>query len=350
MSALEENLSTEPTTGGDPTPTPEPAAGAEPSPSPAPAATEDRRETLLRIANTAPKSRDERGKFAPSVTLTTTPTPPDTKLAPTTTISERPAMPKSLKKELESHWNTVAPEFAAAIAQRETDYEKGVAPLKERAKVADEFMNVIKPYEQMILADKGTPLGAVKNMLETAAIMRDPAQRLPAIAGLIRQYGISIEDLQQALAGTAPPQQGLNPQYVSQLVDQRFNAFQTEQSLKTTQAEIEKFAANPEHAHFSAVEDWMGAILSAEKFQSEHGSKPIQDKLKAAYDVAVRMDPAIWQQIEAAQQAASHAKQQVSQARKAAVQVRGAPSTGPVPQINPNDRRALIEAQIKARR
>src|SRR5881296_748735 len=43
----------------------------------------------------------------------------------------RPSMPKSLRKELEAHWNTAHPELAAAIHQRELDYEKGVQPLKE---------------------------------------------------------------------------------------------------------------------------------------------------------------------------------------------------------------------------
>jgi hypothetical protein len=347
MSALEQPLPNEITNGGTPESLPpESEAGAASPPTPAPAAKEDRRDTLLRIANTASKVRDERGKFAPATPApAAAPAPVEEITAP-----ERPAMPRSFKKELESHWGALPHEFAAAVVQRETDYEKGVQPLKERARVADEFLNAVKPFEQMIRGENSTPIAAVQSLLHTAQTLRDPAQRVPAIASLMQQYQVSIEDLQQALAGNGSPQPNLNPQYVSQLVKQELTSYQQQQSEQQSETEIQKFAADPANKHFDAVADWMGPILASEKFRTEHHGKPAQDKLKAAYTLATRMDPAIWQQMEAEQLAAARAAQQVTQAKNASVQVRGAPASGPATKINPKDRHALISTLVSGRR
>jgi hypothetical protein len=259
-------------------------------------------------------------------------------------------MPKSFNKELEAHWNTAHPELLSKFVQRELDTEKGVAPLKERAKAADDLLNEFKPYEAQMRMNNATPQTVMRDYLRTAAIFQTgtPSLKVQAVAELIRQHSIPIEHLQQMLNGSAPPQQGYGPAEINQLVEQRFSDFQKQQAEQAGEAEIAKFAgANP---HFEALQDWMADLMRTDKFVSANQGKSAQDKLKAAYDLAIRMDPEISKQVAAEQQAAAVAQQQVAQARKAAVLVKGSPPSGTVTKIDPTDRRAFLENQVRAHR
>ena len=350
MSA-QEIIPIETPTGGTPVSVPEPAAGAALPAAPAPAATspESRRDFIARQVKNPPV-RGADGKFIPSSPIAAAPAAqfptPDT-IAP-----QRPAMPKSYKKELELHWNTLPHEFAASVVQRESDYEKGVAPLKEKARIADEVLKEFKPYEQMLQTEGGTPAAAIRQLLSTAAIFRsnNPGLKAQAVVQIMRQFGIPLEHLQQVQAGTPPPQPGVDPQQITQLVEQRLAAFQRQQSDTQNQTEIERFAANPEHEHFDAVSDWMANLMTTERFRADHVGKSPQEKLKSAYETAIRMDPEIYQKVAAKQQAKDNAARQVHQSKNAAVQVKGAPSAGPAPTPNPNNRRELIAAQFRATR
>ena len=73
-------------------------------------------------------------------------------------------------------------------------------------------------------------------------------------------------------------------------------------------------------------------------------------KLELAYDAAIRMEPAIWQQVQAETEAAQRQKALVANAKKAAVQVHGAPASGPSQKVDPKDRRSLIRAALAANR
>jgi hypothetical protein len=81
-----------------------------------------------------------------------------------------------------------------------------------------------------------------------------------------------------------------------------------------------------------------------------------EEKLEAAYDAACRLDPTVSAQIASDKQAKELAGRQaqaaaeVTQARQAAVQVKGAPSAGPPPPVNPKDRRAFIANQLNGTR
>ena len=78
--------------------------------------------------------------------------------------------------------------------------------------------------------------------------------------------------------------------------------------------------------------------------QDEYGQIVLNedDVMEQCYATAVRMNPRLQSQVAAEQQAAEHAKTLVAQAKNAAVQVNGAPSSAPVTKPNPLDRRAVI--------
>jgi len=74
------------------------------------------------------------------------------------------------------------------------------------------------------------------------------------------------------------------------------------------------------------------------------------EKLKLAYDTAIRLDPAVHQQVLAEQQARDQAQNRVAQARNAAVQIKGAPTAAPGSKPNPKDRREVIKNALHASR
>jgi hypothetical protein len=269
-------------------------------------------------------------------------------------------MPKALKMELQPHWDAAPDELRQAIIQREADSERGIQPLKEKARQADEFMQVFGPYQDMIRNEGGTPTGAMTELLRTAAIFRsnNPGLKAQAIAAIMRQYQIPLEHIQSMLSNNSAPSvlspqpqlSGIDPQQISQLVHQELSAFQQQQLDAQSQSEVDRFASNPEHKYFTDVQDWMASLMTSEKFVTANQGKTPQEKLQAAYETALRVDPEIHNRYLAEQQAGEKARQQVASAKNAAVQVKGAPASGPAPKPNPTDRRAVIANAFRTNR
>jgi hypothetical protein len=325
------------------------------TPSAPPLDVTNRRDVIVAaMKNPIPRSerpRDPTGKFLP---LAGVPTSPVAASPFPTPAAPRIPMPKALKMDLQPHWDAAPDELRQAIIQREADSERGIQPLKEKARQADEFMQVFGPYQDMIRNEGGTPTGAMTELLRTAAIFRsnNPGLKAQAIAAIMRQYQIPLEHVQPMLANPsapAPPSpqpMGIDPQQISQLVHQELSAFQQQQLDAQSQSEVDRFASNPEHKYFTDVQDWMASLMTSEKFVTANQGKTPQEKLQAAYETALRVDPDIFQRYtveqQAKQTAEEKARQQVASAKNAAVQVKGAPASGPAPKPNPQDRRAVI--------
>lgn len=336
---------------------------APPQPAPAalpvtPAAPVERRDVIANaLRNPSPRGqhaklqpRSDQGQFAgPPAAPASTATP----AIPAAPL--RPAMPRSLKQDLKPHWETAPPELLTDFIRRDEDYEKAVRPLSQAKAQLDEILNEFKPYEMLLKSEGATPRTAIAPLLQTAAIFRTgtPAQKAGAAAQILRQFGIPLDHVQQILSGeglppqAALPQQTLDPQ-VQQLAQQvqQLTAFQQQDHERRAMAEISKFAADPAHAHFQAVADRMLVLLQTPALLGENADTlPEQEKLKRAYDMAVRLDPALSQQ-----PAIPAAPNVVAAAKQAAVQVKGAPASAPAPQVNVKDRRALIRNAFSAQR
>lgn len=331
-------------------PAPEPT-----TPSPPPAT--DRRATLAHQFDKAPTERGkhaqyqprDNGKFAGAPQFPKPPAGTDPGAdAPAKPPVSRPSMPKSLKLELQPHWDAAPLDLLNAVIERETNYEKGVVPLKEKARQADDLLNEFKPYEMLLRMENVTPQQAIAPLLQTAAILRtgSPVQKAQAVAQTMRQFGISLEHVQQMLSGNAPPQPVHDPQF-SQLAQQveQLKAQQQQQSDAHVQSTLSAFKAS--HKHYDAVRPQMAAFVAhPESLGVNLEGMDEGQLLQAAYDAACYANPGVRQQMLAEQQAKELAERQVTQAKNAAVQVTGAPNSGPAPPINPQDRRAILEAQF----
>ncbi len=335
-------------------PAPAPEAPA-PAPAPELPPTTDRRELLTRAADKI----SERGKHAqnqprtPQGQFNGPPKAPPVQAAPEVPAIPRPQMPKSLKRELQSHWEAAHPELAAAIHQRELDYEKGLTPLQRAKAEYEELLNEFRPYEQIMRSQNATPKQVVANLMKTANILHtgSPVDKAIAVAQTMRQFGISFEQVQQLLSGSGAPAAlgngapAIDPR-VSEL-EQRYQALESQlqqQSNATVEQAVEKFLGNPENKYANDVWEQMVPLLKSPEILGQ--ARTIEEKLEAAYQKAIRLNDDVFAKVQADQKAKEQSQQQIAQARQAAVQVSGAPTAGPAPELNPKDRRSLIANQF----
>ena len=341
MSAIEAELN--PATPAAPDP-PTPAA-------PEPEKAESRRDTIVRaVAEAAKQQPRERGRFA-----SPNPVETPTAAAPAFPVPapSRPEMPKSLKPDYRTHWDAAHPDLLNDVVRREADFEKGVAPLKAAKAQYDEIMAEFAPYTEILAAEGATPKSAIAPLLRTAAIFRvgTPAQKAEAVRAIMGQYGVSLDQL-QGLPGGGPPSANEDPR-VQQLERQVHALTEQHRSLNESKAmeAIREFAASPENRHFEAVSERMSVLLrNPAVLGADVDAMSDRDKLRLAYDAAVRMIPEVHALALADKQASEAAKAQAEKSKAAAVQVKGAPAPGPQPKPDPGDRRALIASAFRAHR
>ena len=265
------------------------------------------------------------------------------------TPEPRPAMPKSLRMELQPHWEKAPHELLSAVNQREADYEKGIAQYKTRDAEAKSITDLFEPYQWMLRNEGATPQTAIAPLLQTAAILRtgSPMQKAQSVAQVMQQFGIPLEHIQQLFSGEAPQQDNQYnqlAQQVQQLTQHISNSQhqQNQQNNARVHSEIAKFASNPAFTHFEALQPKMITLLENPGILGDISNLSDGEKLKVAYDVALRLDDTIPQ---FAQQ--QNVVQQVQKAKAAAIQVRGAPSSSASVAPNINDRRAVIANAIR---
>lgn len=313
------------------------------------------REALIASGAIVPKdaqrNRDDKGKFAPVQQQATQ------QGAAIPAVIERPKMPKSLPKELEPLWAQAPDELAKAFLKRDQDAEKGVREWSAKYKQAEPILNEFKPYEQL-MANVGTnPVAVIRNLLPTMAILRtgSPGEKARAVAQAMADNGIPFEHLAQVMQGQTPQAQG-SPQvaHLLQEINQLKQNFQGVQqsAAQADTARLTTIADNWGKAkpYYQVLTPHMAHIMQSGEMQEtdDMGNPKSEDQLlDEAYNLAIERFPALSQ---AAQQQAQRQRdtQMAQQARGAALQVKGAPGA-PISanQIDPNDRRGLIAAQIR---
>jgi hypothetical protein len=314
-------------------------------------------------AQVAQRLRDERGRFAPKLAAndnTERPkqvaggdqgggsAPPGPAAAPESAPApqaETYKPPQSWKPQAREHWSKLAPEVQAEVSRREREIALALQETAEPRKFVDQFRQVVAPFEGMIRAEGGDPLGVVSNMLQTAAALRmaPPQHKAVLVANMVKSFGIPIEALDQALAGQSPgPQQAtpyqppsFDPDTIAQKVRQDVLR---EMDAKRAQEKLEAFRSS--HEFFDDVQADMQLLI-------ERGyAKSLDD----AYNRAVQMNPdvsaAIQQRERAKAGTANPAAIQRSKAAASSVR----PSPAAAPSAQPQGLREQLEAAIAATR
>ena len=335
--------------------TPEVPAPEAPAVSTPPTEPQSRADTIREALAKEPSNRGkssqprEQGKFASKF-------PTDQSQAPNTPDKPRVDMPKSLRLELKDHWEKAPPELQQAFAQRDADYEKGITGYKTRDAEARAITEQFAPYEWILRNEGSTPAQAIAPLLQTAALLRTgtPAQKSQAVAHMIQQFQIPLDQISAHFGGNAPVQQDSHYNDLAQQV-QQLTQHITQQQYQAQKSNenralsvIQQFAGDPANMHFEAVSDRMLQLLQAPQVLGDTSQMSEREKLQLAYDTAVRLDPQLAQSLYAQQQQQAQATAQVQRARTAAVSVRGAPGGSVNPAINQQDRRAVIANALRS--
>lgn len=253
------------------------------------------------------RQRDEAGRFAPKqpdpTAVATDPNkveqvaPPEAKA--------RPAAPQSWKAEYRAKWDTLDPDVAAYINQRDEETARGVEPLKR-------VWKEVQPYVDQMHARGVTAEYVVNDLMRTynTLLNGDPQTKLQTLMNVAQACGIQLP------MGGEQQQQYVDPniQALQQQI-QGLNGvvtnFQHQQQAAQAAAinqQINEFKAS--HEHFDAVQDTMARLLNAGEATD----------LDSAYTKAIRLHDDIFQRQQASQREAEETKkrQEADRAAKAA--------------------------------
>lgn len=296
-------------------------------------------EAAERGEDVTPSGRDDRGRFAK-----TDKAPPALETAEP---AEEPVWmkpPASWKKDYHDAWLSADPKMREYAYQREEQMRKGVEPLLSKAQFADAMNQALEPYMQTIQGLGLKPEQAVAALAQADYTLRTapPEQRVQYLYNLASQYGISLGQPGQAGQPTAAPS-------VDPLV------WQLQNELNNVRGEVMGWKQQQEMAQnqqlLSEINDFSG---KAEYFEEARPTMiqllqtGVAETLEDAYDKAIRLDSALFEKVQSAQQAQIVAKQNAEKnraakaARAAAVSVRGStPGTNTAPKAH--SRRAMLE-------
>lgn len=308
--------------GGDDTPSPETGRSAE--------------DTTEPLRTAAPTERSEPDGTARAATDQPRPGEvrtdiPKTEADGTPYARHIERAPESWRPATREHWNKLPPEVREEVMKRETEMNQFVQRTSAQRKIADQFIQTVQPYMGMIRSEGGDPLTAVNNLLQTAAFLRTgpQAQKAVLVAKLVKDFGISVEDLDRALVGEQVPERPEDK--INQLLEQRLapvNQFiesiqgvrqqRSQQVDQQVDQEIAQFASDPKNEFFKDVYNDMADLVEV----AARNGRTLS--LKEAYEKACLMNPAV--------QEAIRVRNASKRSASSSVPLRGAPAGGAAPQ------------------
>lgn len=247
----------------------------------------------------------------------------DTPIVDIPVVVEATPAPTSLSGAIKAKWNELPDDVKAEWAKRETDVHQMMTRHDGDLNLGRKMKDVITPYMPIITAEGGTPEGAVKDLLNTAYVLRtgSPQQKAEIMRAVAQQYGVDLSVASQAQQQTHPViaqlqqqiqqlQQASNPEVIR-------NQLQESIEDANIQKQVAAFAADPKNIYFKQVTAAMAPLLSV----------GVAKDMQEAYDKACWADPTIRSTLLAAQAADAEAKRKADiRAKKtAAASVTGSP-------------------------
>lgn len=191
---------------------------------------------------------------------------------------ERPVRaPGSWKAATREKFAKLDPDVQQEIMRREREISQGFNEVSEVKKFREHFMGSVNQYAHVINAEGGRPLETIHNLLQTANVLYTgtPIQKAMTVASIIKNFGISLETLDDVLAGNGGEEgrgQAQSPDIAAVIqaelakalgpVMQRHKA-QEQQTLQATQEELQNFLDDPANEFAYDVKDTMADILEA---------------------------------------------------------------------------------------
>jgi hypothetical protein len=251
--------------------------------------------------------------------------------------------PQSWGGAVKSEWAKLPETVRSEILKRENDIHQMVTRHDGELRLGREIKEVVTPYMSIIQAEGGTPATAVRDLLNTAYVLRtgSPEQKKQLILNTAKQFGIELnvgeeqEYVDPAIAALQKEIQELRQQANPENI-QKTLLEQIEQGK--VEADIKAFASDPANVHFETVRPLMVAMLNAGQAAN----------LKEAYDMACMANPQIRSTLEAQKAAELQAKrkQENEAKRRAASSLTGSPAVPGNSKVN--NPKASVEDDLRA--
>jgi hypothetical protein len=280
--------------------------------------------------------RDEAGKYSRQPTMAESIEPAEEPLW------KRP--PASWKKDYHEDWKAAPDRLQEYAWQRENEMKAGVEPLISKAQFADQMQEVLNPYMSTIQGLGIDAHGAVKALMEADHALRysTPQEKHEVLARLAQSYGINLADMgdQPQLAPTDPTIWALQNELNNVRGEvQGWKQAQEEQQNQSLLGEINTFSQTAEY--FEEARPVMIQLLQS----------GVAADLSDAYDKAIRLDPNLFDSVNARQQSGVDALKRAASnkaaksARAAAVSVKSS-TPGSITNTKAQDRRSLLAEQF----
>lgn len=251
--------------------------------------------------------------------------------------------PQGYSAKVKEQWAALPEDVQAELVKREDDFHKMVTSRDGELNLGREMKEVINPYLPTIQAEGGTPVTAVRDLLNTAYVLRTgtPDQKLAIVKSVCQQYGIPVEGVAQDQEYVDPTIQSLQ-QELAQLKqmanpEQLISRLQQEQERSTIQKEADAFARDPANKYFEKVKPFMAAFLG----------EGVARDYKEAYDMACNAHPEVRSILDAEKKAAETEKRkaEIRAKQNAASSITGSPATAVSNAGSPTDD---IETAVRA--
>ncbi len=213
----------------------------------------------------------------------------------------------------------------AVIARREEEAHRGITALGQDAALGKKLKDVINPYLPMIRAEGGDEAGAVRDLLQTAYILRtgNPTQKAEVMRHVAGLYGVDLAVAAQGVQQVDPQVHQLQTK-IAQLEGRFVSAEQQQHQQVQGQAQtiIEAFAADPKNEFYEQVKPAMAQLLVG----------GLAKDMQEAYDMACHAIPDVRSTILTRQTAdaeakrAAEAKAKADAKRRAAGSISGSPA------------------------
>ncbi len=237
--------------------------------------------------------------------------------------------PTSWAADAKTSWSSLPPAIQTAVLKREAEITEG---FRQKSDDLRRYESALAPLQQEsqrfgLSVDEG-----IKRLLDGQRFLEQ--KPVEAIQWLAQRHGINLAQLATDPNAVVPQRPAVDPSVAHlvntiPLLEQRLASFEVGQNMTMVQS----FAAN--HPHYAEVEDRLPDLIK--EIKAANPQMDPQKVLESAYERAVWLTPDVRakviasQQQEEAEKARAAAAEKASQAKRAAVSIKGSSGTAVPP-------------------
>lgn len=241
-------------------------------------------------------------------------------------------------------WHAQAPEVKQYVADTIRNASQKIEQQAPAVQFANAIGGLFQPYEGLLRARGANPVQTTEYLLNgyVQLLHGTPQQKYEIITNLCQEAGIDLASIQAGDVPKVDPELAALRQQVQHLSgtlqQQQYSAQTAEQAQ--LQSELQAFESDPAHEFFQQVRGPMGALLLSRQ------AKDLQD----AYDQACWANPEIRNSLvnKRLAQETEKRKKEAEEAQRAAVSLKGAPTSISAAGLGDMDLRASLEHQFQA--